>query len=75
MDSVDQKLAIWITNLKVLRQRLDEIGFVRRMIDMEFMICVFNKIYDEYNGMVDCLETCPVSTGEDKWLLESSGSY
>ncbi len=58
-----------------MRQRLDEIGFVRRMSDMEFMICVFNKIYDEYNGMVDSLETCPVSTGEDKWLLESSGSY
>ncbi len=35
---------IWITNLKALRQRMEEFGLVGKMSDMEFIIHVLNDL-------------------------------
>ncbi len=50
---------------------MDEIGLVRRMSDMEFMIRVLNNLPEEYDVVLDSLETRLVSTGEDRLTLES----
>ncbi len=60
-----------ITNHEALRQRMNEIGLVGIMTDMEFMIHVLNNPPEEYDVVLDSLETRLVSTGEDKFSLES----
>ncbi len=50
---------------------MDEIGLVGRMSDMEFMIHVLNILPEEYDVVLDRLETCLVSTGEYRLRLES----
>ncbi len=44
LDSADKDSDVWITNLETLRQRMDEIRLLRRMSDMEFMICVSQRV-------------------------------
>ncbi len=43
LDSGNKDPGVWITNMEVLRQKMDEIGLVERMSDMEFIIHVLNK--------------------------------
>ncbi len=71
LDSADKNPDIWITNLEALRQRMDDIGLVGRMSDMEFMIHVLNNLPEEYDVVLYSLETRLVSTGEDRLTLES----
>jgi len=71
LDSADKDPDVWITNLEALRQRMDEIGLVGRMSDMEFMIHVLNNLPEEYDVVLDSLENRLVSTGEERLTLES----
>ncbi len=57
LDSADKDPDIWITNLEALRQRMDEIGLVGRVNAMEFMIHVLNNLPEEYDVVLDSLET------------------
>ncbi len=50
---------------------MDDIGLVGRMSDMEFMIHELNNLPEEYDVVLDSLETHLVSTGEDRLTLES----
>ncbi len=50
---------------------MDEIGLVRRMSDMEFMIHVLNNLLQEYDVVLNSLETHLVLTGEDRLTLAS----
>ncbi len=71
LDSADKDPDVWITNFEALKQRMDEIGLVGRISDMEFMIHVLNNLPKEYDVVLDSLENCIVSTGEDRLTLES----
>ena len=50
---------------------MDEIGLVGVMSDMEFMSHMLNNLPDEYDVVLDSLETHLVSTGEDKLMFEA----
>ena len=50
---------------------MDEIGLAGKMSDMEFMIHVLNNVSEEYDVVLDSLESCLVSTGEDKLTIEA----
>ena len=50
---------------------MNEIGLVRGMSDMEVMIHVLNNLPEEYDVVLDSLETHIVSTGEDKLALKA----
>ncbi len=62
IDSADKDHDIWITNLEALRQRMDEIGHVGGMSDMEFMNHVLNNLPEKYYVVRDSLENHLVST-------------
>ena len=50
---------------------MDEIGLVGRMSDMKFMIHVLNSLPEEYDVVLDSLETHLVSTKEDTLMCEA----
>ncbi len=50
---------------------MDEIGFLGSLRVMEFMIHVLNCLPEEYNYVLDSLETFLVSTGEDSLTNEA----
>ncbi len=60
-----------MTNLEVLRQRMDEFGLVERMSDMEFMIHELNNLPEEDDVVLNILENCLVLNGEDRLTLEA----
>ncbi len=55
LDSADKDPDIWINNLEVFRQRLDDIRPVGRMSDMKFMIHVLNNLPEKYGVVLDSL--------------------
>ncbi len=69
LESADKDPDDLIMNLVALRQRIDEIGLVGNMSDMELIIHVLNKLPEEYDVVLDSLEACLVSTGEDRVAL------
>ena len=56
-DSADKDQDVWITHLEVLRQRTDEFRLVGMMSGMEFMINVLYSLPEEYDVVLDSLET------------------
>ncbi len=58
-------------SLILKRQTMDENVLVGRMSDTEFMVCVLNNLPEEYDVVVDRLETRLVSTGEDRLTIEA----
>ncbi len=71
LDSADKDPDTWITNLEILRQKMDTIGLVGRMSDVEFMIHEVNNFPEEYDFVLDSFESNLCSTGEDRLILKS----
>ncbi len=59
------------SQIESLRQRMDEIGLVERMSDMEFMIHVLKNFPEEYDAVLDSLESCLVLTEKEGLILEA----
>ena len=71
LDSSDKDPGVWNTKLKALRQMMGKIGLEEKMSDMEFMILLLNNLLEEYNVVLDSLESCLVSTSEDTLTLKA----
>ena len=50
---------------------MDKIGLAEKMSDMEFIIHVLNNLPEEYNVVLDRLDSHLVSINEDKLTLEA----